>query len=156
MIRSALWMLVPLLAACDVHSKNPASGDENVTINADESGQVNFNLPFMNGSVKLPEGAMHSGDFDIDGVKMIPGGKITGFSVNAGDKVSTVHFAFRAPASPEEVRAYFVEQFKHRGVAAAQAGDAVSGKTRDGDPFVIQIGPAAQGSEGKITIQDNG
>jgi hypothetical protein len=151
----AFLMLVPLIAGCHVHSKNPADGDANVTINADESGQVNFNLPFASGSVKLPEGAMHNGDFDIDGVKMIPGGTISGFSVFAADKGSTVDIAFKSPRSAEETRAYFLEGFRQKGVQATAAGDAITGKSKDGDPFEMHIGPAARGSEGKITIHDN-
>lgn len=149
----ALLMFVPLVAGCNVDTKNPADGDENVSIKADENGQVTYNLPFASGQVKLPEGAMGHGDFDIDGVKMIPGATITGFSLDAGDKGGTVHFAFKAPASPDNVRAYFVDQFKAKGVAASATGNAVSGKTKDGDPFVIDVAPAPQGSTGTITIQ---
>lgn len=155
MNRSAIFILVPLLAACNVHSKNPANDNGNVTINANDSGQVEFNLPFVSGSVKLPEGTMHSGDFDIDGVKMVPGGKITGVSVFAADKGSNVDIAFSAPTSPDQVRAYFLDQFRQKGADVARAGDAISGKTRDGDAFTIDVGPAAQGSQGKITIHDN-
>jgi hypothetical protein len=154
MNRTALLLLVPLLAGCNVDPKNPATGDDNVSIKADENGQVSFNVPFASGQVKLPEGTMSNGDFDIDGVKMIPGGTITGFNLDAGDKSANVNFAFKAPASPENVRAYFVDQFKQKGVEAAVAGTTVSGKTKDGDPFVISVEPAAQGSQGKISIQD--
>ena len=46
MNRSVLLMPLALLGGCNVHSQNPAnSGDENVTINADEGGNVAFNLP---------------------------------------------------------------------------------------------------------------
>jgi hypothetical protein len=151
----ALLMFVPLIAGCNVHSKNPAGGDETVSIKADENGQVTYNLPFASGQVKLPEGTMSHGDLDIDGVKMIPGATITGFSVFAQDKGATVHFAFKAPTSPENVRAYFVEQFKAKGVEAAASGSAVSGKTKDGNPFVINVEPAAQGSTGTIAIQSD-
>ena len=72
MNRSAVLLALPLLAACDVHSKKPADGDENVTIQADESGHIAFNLPFAEGQVKVPAGMMHSGDVDIDGVKLMP------------------------------------------------------------------------------------
>ncbi len=154
MKRIGLVMLAILLAACNFHANKPGHGEESVTINANDSGQVNFNLPFMSGSVKLPEGAMHNGEFDIDGVKMFPGGKITGVSVFAQDKGSTVTMAFSAPASPEQVRTYFIDQFKQKGAKAALTGDSVSGTTKDGDPFVIQVAQAAQGSQGKITIQD--
>ena len=76
-------------------------------------------------------------------------------NVDAGDKRATVHLAFKAPKSPEDVRAYFVDQFKAKGIAATTAGTAVSGKTKDGDPFVIEVEPAEQGSQGTITIQDD-
>src|SRR5216117_3725296 len=137
MNRLALLMLVPLLGGCNVHSKNPA--------NADESGNVAFNLPFVKGQVKVPSGFMHKGDFDIDGVKLMPGSSVTGFSVFARDKGSTVNMSFASPASPDAVRSFFVDQFKQKGVEAALAGDAVSGKTKDGSPFTIQVGPAANG-----------
>jgi len=146
-------MLVPLLGGCNVHSKNSANADETVTINADESGNVAFNLPFVKGQVKVPSGFMHNGDFDIDGVKLMPGSSVTGFSVFAKDKGSTVNMAFTAPGSPDEVRSYFVDHFKQKGVEAALAGDAVSGKTKDGSPFTIEVASAASGSQGKITIQ---
>ena len=151
----ALLVLVPLVAGCNVDTKYPKDGDENVMINATENGQVKFNLPFASGQVKLPEGMMKNGDFDIDGVKMIPGGTISGFNVDAGDKGATVHLAFKAPASPENVRSYFLDQFKAKGVTASASGTAVSGTTKDGDPFVIDVAPAAQGSTGTITIQSD-
>jgi hypothetical protein len=153
---AALLVLVPLVASgCNVHSKNPANGDENVMINASENGQVTFNVPFASGQVKLPEGTFHNGEFDIDGVKMMPGGTISGFNVNAGDKGATVNLAFKAPAAPEEVRAYFLDQFKAKGIEASATGDSVSGKTKDGDPFVITVQAAGQGSEGTIKVQDD-
>ena len=76
---SALLMLLPLLAACDVHSKNPVDADDNVTIQADNSGHVAFNLPFAEGQVKVPAGMWHGGDVDLDGVKLMPGSSVTGF-----------------------------------------------------------------------------
>src|SRR5205823_6735681 len=91
MNRSMLFLLVPLLAGCNVHSKNPANGDENVTISADEGGNVAFNLPFVKGQVKVPSGFMHDGNFDIDGVKLLPGSSVTGFSMFARDKGSIVN-----------------------------------------------------------------
>ena len=149
----ALLVLVPLVAGCNVDTKYPKDGDENVMINASENGQVTFNVPFASGQVKLPEGMMKDGDIDIDGVKMIPGGTMSGFNVDAGDKGATVHLAFKAPGSPDNVRAYFLEQFKAKGVVAAASGTAVSGTTRDGNPFVIDVEPVGQGSQGTITIQ---
>lgn len=155
MNRLALFMVVPLLAGCNVHSKNPAKGDENVTIQADENGSIAFNLPIAQGQIKVPSGFMHNGNFDIDGVKLPPGSSVTGVSVFARDKGATVNMAFNAPMPPDQVRSYFVDQFRNQGVEAALSGDSVTGKSKDGSPFTIQVSAAPGGSAGKIAIQDN-
>ena len=154
MNRSAFLVLLPLLAGCNFHSKNPAEDDDNVSIHADQSGQIAFNLPIAEGKLKIPGNFMHEGDVDIDGVKMMPGSSLTGFNLDSHNDVSNVEMSFTSTASPDEVRSYYVDQFKKQGVEAAIAGDAVTGKSKDGGPFTIQVSPAANGSTGKITIQD--
>jgi hypothetical protein len=144
--------LVPLLAACDVHTKNPR-GEDNVSIQADENGHIAFNLPIAQGQVKVPTSMMHNSNFDIDGVKLMPGSQVNGFSLDAHHEGATVNMSFTAPAAPDQVRAYFVDQFKKQGVEAALSGDSVSGKSKDGSPFTIQVSPASNGSQGKIVIQ---
>jgi hypothetical protein len=151
---SALLMVVPLLAGCNVHSKNPANGDETVSVHADESGNISFNLPIGQGQLKVPTSMMHNGNFDIDGVKLPPGSSVTGFSLDAHDKGATVNMSFTNPTSPGDVRSYFLEQFKKQGVEAKLAGDSVTGKSKDGSPFTIEVGPSANGSQGKIEVQD--
>jgi hypothetical protein len=136
-----------------MHSKNPADGDENVSIKADENGQVAFDVPFANGQFKLPEGAMHKGNFDIDGVKLPLGSSMTGFNLDAHDKGATVDMAFTAPGAPDQVRSYFLDQFKQKGVEASASGDGVSGKSKDGSLFTIHLQPAGGGSQGKIEIR---
>ena len=156
MNRSALLLLLPLLAGCNVHSKSPASADENVSINADESGHIVFDLPIVQGQVKVPAAMMHEGNIDIDGVKLMPGSTLTGLNVNAGDKGAMVDMSFTASASPDEVRNYYVEQFRKQGVKVALAGDAITGRSKDGNPFIIRVGPAPNGSQGQIEVQDKG
>jgi hypothetical protein len=153
MNRLAFLLALPLLAGCNVHSKNPANGDDNVSIHADENGNIAFNLPIAAGQVKVPSGFMHNGDVDIDGVKLMPGSSVTGFDMDAHDHGATVNMNFTAPASPDEVRRYFVDQFKKQGVDAAIAGDAVTGESKDGSPFTIQVSQAGSGSQGRIAIQ---
>ena len=154
MNRSALFLLVPLLAGCDVHSKNPAAGDDNVTIHADEKGRIAFNLPIGNGHVNIPASMMHKGDFDIDGVKLMPGSQMTGLNVEAGHEGADVDMSFTSPAPPDQVRSYFLDQFKQKGVEAGLSGDAVSGRAKDGNQFVIHLSPSGTGSTGKIEIHD--
>jgi len=155
MTRFAFLLVLPLLAGCNVHSKNPANSGDDVTIHADEGGNIAFNLPIAQGQVKIPSGFMHEGDIDIDGVKLMPGSKVTGFNLDSHNDVSNVDMSFTAPASPDQVRSYFVDQFKKQGVEAALSGDTVSGKSKDGNPFTIQVSQAGSGSVGKIVIQDN-
>lgn len=150
MHRSLILLAVPLLAACDVHSKG--AGDGNVVIQADEGGNVEFDLPIVGGKMKVPAGMMHSGDVDIDGVKLMPGSSVNGFSVFAGDKGATVNLGFKAPASPDAVRSYYVSEFRKKGVEAALAGNTISGRSKDGSDFTIDVDPAGNGSQGKIVI----
>ena len=152
MPRSALLWLLPVvaLAACNV---SKGTGGDNVSIKTDDSGQLSVNLPFGKADVKLPKGVLAKGQFDIDGVKMIPGATLHGFNMDAGDKGATIHVAFDAPKPPNEVRAYFLDQFKEKGDEASQSGNTISGKTKDGDTFVINVEPAAGGSAGTIAFQ---
>jgi len=153
MNRLAFLLALPLLAGCNVHSKNPANGDDNVSIRADENGNIAFNLPIAQGQLKIPSGFMHNGNVDIDGVKLPPGSSVSGFNMDAHDHGATVNMNFTAPGSPDEVRSYFVDQFKKQGVEAAIAGDAVTGESKDGSPFTIQVSQAGSGSQGRIAIQ---
>ena len=152
MKRVSSIVLVALLAGCNVHSK---SGDnDNVAVNADESGHIAFDLPFAKGQVKVPSGWMHNGNFDIDGVKLMPGSEVTDFSLDAHDKGSTVNMSFTAPAAPDAVRTYYVDQFKQKGIDAALAGDSVTGTAKDGSPFTIQVAAEGSGSKGTIRVED--
>jgi len=155
MTRAAFLLLLPLLAGCGFHANRQDRDDDSVSIRSDASGNVSFDLPFAKGQVKLPEGFMHEGDMDIDGVKLMPGSKMTGFNLDSHNDVSNVELAFTSPAPPEKVRAYYVDQFKQKGVEASVSGDAVIGKSKDGKPFRIEISPTAGGSQGKLVVEDH-
>ena len=151
---AALMLVLPLLAACNVEHKDAAKGDDNVQINGDGNGQVSFDLPFAKGEVKIPGMNMDGGDFDIDGVKLMPGSKVSGFTVNAGKGESTARISFKAPAGVEETRAYFLDQFKGKGVTASASGDGITGTSKDGDPFAIHLAAADGGTQGSIEVHD--
>ena len=150
---AALLALAVFASACDVRAKHLADGDDHVSINADEGGEVSFNMPFVQGQVKLPQSALADSKFDIDGVQMIPGGRTTGFNLQSAEGDTTVKMAFAASKSPDEVRSYFVDEFKRQGVAASLSGNSVTGKSKDGDAFAIDVEPASEGSKGTITIR---
>ena len=155
MTRFAFLLTLPLLAGCDFHAHRADRDDDKVSIQSDAGGNVSFDLPFAKGQLKLPEGFMNKGDVDIDGVKLMPGSHVTGFNLDSHNDVTNVNLGFTAPAPPDQVRAYFIEHFKKQGVQAAISGDAVTGKSKDGKPFRIEIGPAAGGSQGKLVVEDH-
>jgi len=152
MSRFALLLILPAvsLAGCNV---SKGSGGDNVSMSTDDNGQISMNLPFAKANVKLPASVLHKGEFDIDGVKLMPGSTMHGFNMDAGDKGATIHVGFDAPKSPDEVRAYFLDQFKQKGDEASQSGNTVSGKTKEGDTFVIAVEPSGQAATGTIAIQ---
>lgn len=154
MTRVALLWLLPVLAACHVQGKDAGASDDNVSINADGNGKVAFDLPFAKGEVKLPAAMTSKGNIDIDGVKLMPGSKVTGFSLFGGDKGSTVHMAFTAPQSADEVRAYFLDQFRRKGLDAKATAEGINGTAKDGSPVVIKVSAAGSGSQGTIDARD--
>ena len=150
----AALLMLSLLGACNVEHKDSVKGDDKVQINGDGNGQVSFDLPFAKGEVKLPASMMHGGDFDIDGVKLMPGSKVNGFSLMAADHGSTVNVGFKAPAAPDQVRGYFLDQFKAKGMDAAASGDGIAGTSKDGSPFTIRLAAADGGTQGNIEVHD--
>jgi hypothetical protein len=97
---------------------------------------------------------MHNGNFDIDGVKLPPGSAVTGFNLDAHDKGATIDMSFTATTPPDQLRSYFIDQFRNRGIEASLAGDQVTGKSKDGSPFTIRVSPSPNGSQGKIMLED--
>lgn len=148
MKRAAVFLLLPLVAAC---GRGSGGGDgDNVSIHADENGQVSFNFPFANGNVKMPSSMMHNGHTDIEGVDLMPGSSITGFNLDAAHKTAHMTMTFTSPAPPDQVRAYFIDRFKKEGVQAHISGDSVIGKSKEGNPFTIQVAAAPNGSQGTL------
>ena len=154
MNRSVLFLVPLILAGCNIQAKheNDNNRDGKVTISGGENGNVSFDLPFAKGQVKLPASAMAHGNFDIDGVKMYPGATINSFHVEANDGSSVVNIGFKAPASPDKVIAYFADEFRKKGVEASASGGSISGASKDGDRFVINVQPTDGGSQGTIRI----
>lgn len=152
MNRSALFLLVPLLTACNVHSKNPDTDNDNVSLSADQNGQVAFNFPFAKGAIQLPASMMHNGELDLDGVQMPPGTSTTGFHMNSANDRTVITMNFTNTQPPDQVRSYFVDAFGKKGLDAKIDGNAVVGKSKNGDQFTIAVAPAGSGSQGQIVI----
>jgi hypothetical protein len=154
------------LAACEGNVKEGESGtavsinassssDEYVAITADgNTGEVAIKSEGFSASVDLPQFKLDSGNFDIGGVKLYPGSKISGVNVNAdsGEGSGKVDVSFTAPAAPDKVAAYFKDAFREKGVTTAQTGTSIAGTMADGDAFSIALTPDGDGTKGKINI----
>ena len=153
MKRSLLFLAaLPLLAGCDVHAKHGGDGDENVSLSADQNGQVAFNFPFAKGNIKLPASMMHNGKMDIDGVQLPPGSSTTGFRMDSANHQTLLVMNFTNPQTPDQVRSYFVDAFGKNGLEAKVDGNSVVGKSKDGNPFTIAVSPGSGGSQGQIVV----
>nr|WP_314445378.1 hypothetical protein [uncultured Sphingomonas sp.] len=142
-----------LLTACEAELTTPTANAERVQMAADANGKVAFNLPFAKGEIKLPSGIMSNANFDIDGVKMMPGAEITGFNLDAGgDAPGKVNFTFTAPTTPDAVKNYFLDQFRAQGMEAAMVADALQGTTKDGSTFRMRFAPQGTGTNGTIEL----
>jgi hypothetical protein len=167
-----LAFLIPpmlLLAACG--HKDEEKTETEISINADGDGggvqiktgkdggklsiggkdgtAINLNIPdFVDLDV--------TGDFDIDGVNLYPGSKVTRVDVDANDKggadKATVNLGFTSPAAPARAADWMAAEFAKKGVKVARDGDTLAGTDKDGDDFTIRFGPDGATSKGQVKI----
>lgn len=165
------YLILPmmLLAACGSEEKRTADRPE-VTINAgDDQGGVVVKAGKDGGNIKIGgKGASIDidipdfvdldveGDFDIDGVKLYPGSKVTTVDVNATEKDgldnTTVKLGFTAPAAPKVAADWMAAEFAKKSVQVTRTGDTLAGKDKDGDAFTIKSGPDGKNAKGEVLI----
>ena len=84
------------------------------------------------------------GDFDIDGVKLYPGSKVTSVNVDASDRngadKATVQLGFTSPATPAKAADWMAGEFAKKGTKVARTGDVLAGLCAarlavGGDPY---------------------
>ena len=154
MIRAVPLMLIVALAACNVERKPSGSDDENLAIEGNADGKVKFDVPFVKGEIQLPQSMMHDGKLDIDGVKLMPGSKLTGFSIMAGEgKEDSVQIGYSSPKPPAEVTTYFLGEFQRTGATAESHGNAIDATTKDGDTVNITTEADGAGTKGMISLR---
>lgn len=174
-MKQALWMLVPALALTGCGDKAApddggdvrevtinAKGEDggNVSISADGKGSsISINGDGVNINADLPgiNGLDIGSDFDIDGVKLYPGAKITSINITADEarakgQQGVVNFGLTAPAAPDVVLAWYAKAFADKGLTTTTKGRMLSGTTKDGNAFAIELAPAGTGSKGKVRI----
>ena len=166
-----LAFLIPpimLLAACG-QDKKPTDETE-ISINADgDGGKVQISSGKDGGKLKVDGDGVNidldipdigdmdiAGDFDIDGVKLYPGSKITAMDVKANDKNgandAVVKFGFTSPAAPAKAADWMAAEFAKKGVKITRTGDTLAGTAEDGDDFRISFAPDGANAKGEALI----
>ncbi|MGR4891743.1 hypothetical protein ACIPPQ_12000 [Sphingopyxis sp. LARHCG72] len=167
-----LAFLIPpmmLLAACGSDEKKSGDGTQ-VSINAgDEHGGVQIKTGKDGGNIKIGgDGAAIDidipdfvdldveSDFDIDGVKLYPGSKVTTVDVDANDRngasKATVKLGFTSPAAPAKAADWMAGEFAKKGVKVTRTGDTLAGKDKDGADFRINFAPDGANAKGEVVI----
>ncbi|MBJ7502108.1 MAG: hypothetical protein JHC57_20315 [Sphingopyxis sp.] len=167
-----LAFLIPpmmLLAACGSEEKKSAEGTQ-VSINAgDEHGGVQIRTGKDGGNIKIGGGGAGididipdfvdldiESDFDIDGVKLYPGSKVTKVDVDANDRngadKATVKLGFTSPAAPTKAADWMASEFAKKGVKVTRSGDTLAGKDKDGSDFRINFAPDGANAKGEVVI----
>ncbi len=164
-MRVALLLLPALaLAACDSggtgtsisFTGNSDDGAPGAATMNGSSGEVKIDVPGFQGSFKLPKIQMTADNFDLNGVHLPPGSKISGFNVDAGEggkDDGKVTVAFDAPTDAAGVRRWFADRLPKAGYQVHADGAGLLGTTDDKKPFVLKLNEAGAGqAKGTITI----
>jgi hypothetical protein len=145
-------------AGTSVNIDAKGESGEDVAIRADgDTGAVTMKVPGFEGKFALPKMHIGGDNFDIDGVTLYPGSKVTTFNVAATnsekDGPTNVSIAFTSPADPSKVAAYFRKAFKDESIDLSGIDSALTGKNKDGDNFIITLAPGSAGqTNGKIAL----
>ncbi|WP_338427177.1 hypothetical protein [Sphingopyxis kveilinensis] len=168
---AVLILPMMLLAACGSEEKKADDSTE-IAINAgDEGGGIQIKSGADGGKLKIDADGVNIGldipdvgdldigqDFDIDGVGLYPGSKITSMDIDASDKngsdKATAKFGFTAPAAPAIAADWMAGEFAKKGIKITRSGDALAGTAKDGDDFTIRFSPDGEAAKGEVLITE--
>jgi hypothetical protein len=128
-----------------------AVSDEGTPVKASadgKTGEVAINVPGFKANIAMPKIKLDSEDFEMNGVKLYPGSKILSFKLDnvmraagtEGGGAATVRISFDSPATPDVVKAWFLEKLVNTAkykLTATPTG--MTGTNEDGDPFTLSL-----------------
>lgn len=124
-----------------------------------KTGEIAIDVPGFKANIAMPKIKLDADNFDIDGVKLYPGSKVTAMKVNQTEgssdgKKGNVSIRFDAPATPDVVKAWFVEKLTGNDkFTVTQTANGISGTGKDGEPFMLDLQPGETGQTiGSMTI----
>ncbi len=154
------------LAACGASSDDATPGtDISIDATIDEgnpvkassdgkTGEIAIDVPGFKANIAMPKIKLDADNFDIDGVKLYPGSKVISMKVDqitrtagsASDNKGNVRISFDAPASPEVVKAWFLEKLTANDkLTVTPTASGFAGTSKDGDPFTLDLQPGETG-----------
>lgn len=133
---------------------NASDNDGNATVSADgKTGQVALDVPGFSGKIDLPKVQLDANDFDMNGVHLYPGSKVTTMNIDAKNHQGAVHVGFDSPADPNVVRNWFQQKLTAVGYTLHADGNGLTGTTDDKKPFSLQLTPDGNGrAKGELTV----
>ncbi|MEK6638077.1 MAG: hypothetical protein AABY88_08345 [Pseudomonadota bacterium] len=131
-----------------------ATTDEGSPVKASsdgKTGEIAIDVPGFKANIAMPKIKLDADNFDIDGVKLYPGSKIVSMKAeerkhDTGDGKGNVQIRFDAPATPDVVKAWFVEKLTgNNKFTITQTASGLTGRNEDGAPFTLDAQPGATG-----------
>jgi hypothetical protein len=144
--RFTLLLPVAMLAACERNAERPA--------NTADGASLKIETPGLKADVDLPFVDALSDKMDVSGVKLFPGSKVAGVSVNAMNKdAGRVSMRFEAPADRAKVADWFGKQFAENAANVRATPTGFAGATKDGAWFTLALSDAPGGrTQGEFRI----
>ncbi len=130
-----------------------------------KTGVVAINAPGFKAEMAMPKVALGADDFEMNGVKLYPGSKVIALKVDsvmrvAGTKDSgggTFRVIFTSPATPEVVKAWFLDRLtKDAKYKLTADANGMTGTTEDGDPFELILRPVGDGQSNGTIVMTGG
>jgi hypothetical protein len=128
-----------------------ATSDEGGVVKASsdgKTGEVAINAPGFKANIAMPKVNLDADNFEMNGAKLYPGSKILSMKVDnvmraagtKGDGGATVRISFDSPATPDVVKAWFLEKLVNTAKYSLTATpEGMTGTNEDGDPFTLNL-----------------
>ena len=178
-MKSAGFLLVATallaVAGCSKHDEEGHSKSNSIVIDTDsdekagstvnidadsDTGKMALKLPGgFAANFTVPGGLPGKASFDVDGVGLYPGAKVSKIKVDASERNgahdAVVVMGFTAPSDAAAVADWYQNQFEAKKVTVARSGETLTGKTEDGNDFTLALAPGDAGKAlGTLTIRD--
>lgn len=139
-------------------------GDDN-SANGSDGKTVSVDVPGFSAKIAVPGLDVGGKDTDIDGIALYPGTKLDGVNVHAdaadgsgGDSQGRVDMGFSAPATPDQLLAYYKGAARQAGWSEQPpaAGQQFAATKTDGkgkpEHLAMSIAAAGAGATGHVLI----